>query len=339
VFAGPAVAIASLLAAVAATQAAGVPLRDPDRVASTRLGVAAALVGALIAVDVLVRAKRRGAHLWPSAQAVRAVRRERWTVHRLVLVSLTLLSFFCCYFAYRNLKSVVPLIRPDELFDGQLLELDRAAFGGNDPAVLLHEVLGTGAAAHAMSGVYLLFFVFIPVSLAITLVFSSDLQAGLFYTTAFSANWLLAAGSYFILPSIGPFYATPGAFADLPSTAVAQLQVLLLDERAAFLRDPAAAGAAQSIGAFASLHVSVYVTAALAAHLVGLGRLVKTVLWVLVALTVAATVYFGWHYLADDLGGAIIAAMALTLARAATGFDPRTTRRPRELATPAPEPA
>ena len=92
------------------------------------------------------------------------------------------------------------------------------------------------------------------------------------YATALSANWLLAAGSYYVLPSLGPFEADPELFSALPTTAVTDLQILLLDERAAFLRDPAVAGAAQSIGAFASLHVSICVTAALAAHLLGLPR-------------------------------------------------------------------
>jgi membrane-associated phospholipid phosphatase len=43
-------------------------------------------------------------------------------------------------------------------------------------------------------------------------------------------------------------------------------------------------------------------------------------------VTVLSTVYFGWHYLLDDIGGAVIAVMALALARMLTGFDPQTVR-------------
>ncbi|MDP9344669.1 MAG: phosphatase PAP2 family protein, partial [Actinomycetota bacterium] len=329
---GPAVAVASLIAALIATRSAGLPLRDPDGVASGRLGIAAGLVAGLVVVDILVRAWKRSPGLLPTAGALLAVRRERWTSARVLPMSIALLSFFASYFAYRNLKSVVPLLRPEELFDEKLENVDRAFFGGHDPSVLLHDLLGTGTAAHAMSFVYLLFFVFIPVSLAMTLVFSSDLRAGLFYTTAFSVNWLLGAASYFILPSIGPFEATPGVFSGLPSTAASQLQSLLLDERIAFVRDPAAAGAAQGIGAFASLHVSVYVTAALAMHLLGFGRLAKASLWSLVGLTVASTVYLGWHYVIDDIGGVAIAGLALVLARVITGFDLSAARRMRQSA-------
>jgi hypothetical protein len=327
---GPAVAVASLIAALIATRSAGLPLRDPDGVASGRLGIAALLVAGLVLVDILVRAWRRSPGRWPTRAALVAVRRERWTFARVLPVSIALLSFFASYFAYRNLKSVVPILRPEELFDDKLEHLDRSFFAGHDPSVLLHDLLGTGTAAHAMSFVYLLFFVFIPVSLAMTLVFSSDLRAGLFYSTAFSVNWLLGAASYFLLPSIGPFEATPSVFSALPTTAASQLQSLLLDERIGFLRDPAAAGAAQGIGAFASLHVSVYVTAALAMHLLGFGRLAKAGLWILVALTVASTVYLGWHYVIDDIGGVAIAALALLIARAITGFDLSAARRLRQ---------
>jgi len=63
------------------------------------------------------------------------------------------------------------------------------------------------------------------------LVVLPDLQAGLFYVTAQSINWALAAASYFLLPSLGPIYAEPADYADLPTTAVTHLQNLLLDQR------------------------------------------------------------------------------------------------------------
>ena len=108
-----------------------------------------------------------------------------------------------------------------------------------------------------------------------------------------------------------------------------QLQDLLLDQRLEFLRDPAA-GTAQSIAAFSSLHVSIFFTAALASHLLGLALPVRIGAWVLLGLTTAATVYLGWHYVVDDLGGLVIGAMAIALARALTGLDPSASK-----ATPA----
>jgi hypothetical protein len=320
VAAGPAVAAVTLVAALITTSAAGVPLRDPAGVSLRRFTIAVALVAVLVGLDIAFRAGR-----------------ARWTAARLGAVVAALVSFYVTYLAYRNLKSVVPLLRPDELFDRRLADLDRILFAGSDPASLLHSVLGSGISAHALSFVYELFFVFVPVALAFALVVLPDLRAGLFLTTALAFNWALAAASYFLLPSLGPIYAEPADFAHLPHTGVSGLQSALLDARIEFLRDPSAAGGAQSIGAFASLHVSIFFTAALATHLLGLGRYVKMGMWLLFALTVAATLYFGWHYAMDDLAGLAIGVMALALARAIIGIDLRTARR--RLPAPNPSPA
>jgi hypothetical protein len=336
VLAGPVVAGCTGLAALVATSEAGVPLRDPAQVAARRFVVAAGLVALLLGLSLVVRAARRSGRLRPSRAALRDVWRERWGAARAVAVGSAVVSFYVTYLAYRNLKSVVPLLRPGELFDRQLGDLDRRLFAGNDPAALLHTLLGTDSSAHLLSLVYGLFFMFVPLSLALALVFSRDLQAGLFYVTALSLNWPLAAICYFLLPSLGPVYAEPAAFADLPTTAVSRLQTLLIETRIEFLRDPTAAGSAQSIGAFASLHVSIFFTAALATNLLKLGRGVKLATWGLCALTAIATIYFGWHYVLDDVAGLIIAVTALALAHALTGFDPHTFKRPAPAPTPAP---
>ena len=325
VVAGPVVAVVSMVVAFAATSAAGLPLRDPDHVAGRRLVLVLALVALLVVLDVAVRASRRSSTPWPSIADMASVRRERWTLQRGVAVASGLISFYVSYLAYRNLKSMVPLLRPGELFDRQLADLDRALFGGNDPAQMLHALLGTGVASQAMSMAYMLLFVFIPGTLAAALVFSPNLQAGLFYASAQSLNWLLGAASYFLLPSLGPVYAEPSVFANLQASGVSQLQQLLLDQRIDFLRDPAA-GTAQSIAAFASLHVSIFFTGALTAHLMGLGRRLRVAAWALLALTITSTVYLGWHYVVDDVAGLVLGAGAVLLARALTGFDLRAAR-------------
>lgn len=326
VIAGPIVALVTMLSALLATSAAGIPLRDPDHVAGRRLLLVLWLVLALIALDVAVRASRRAGRILPSRSTVLAVWRERWTLRRGMAVGAALVSFYVTYLAYRNLKSVVPLLRPGDLFDSQLASWDRSLFAGHDPAVLMHDLLGTAVSAQLMSTAYMLFFAFIPGTLAFALVFSPNLQAGLFYATAQSINWVLGAGSYFILPSLGPIYADPAAFSRLPNSGASQLQQILLDQRTEFLHDPLVGGTAQSIAAFSSLHVSIFFTAALAAHLLGLARSVRIVAWALLGVTVAATIYLGWHYVIDDLGGVVIGVVAIGMARLMTGRNPRVAR-------------
>ncbi|CAN5504938.1 hypothetical protein BH20ACT19_BH20ACT19_08920 [soil metagenome] len=298
-------------------------MRDPDGVVGRRLLVVFCLVFVLIVLDVVVRAVHRSARPIPSRMQLATVRRERWTLRRGAIVGSALVSFYVTYLAYRNLKSLIPVLRPGDLFDTQLAEFDRTLFGGNDPAELMHQLVGTGAATHVLSTVYVLFLLFVPVSLALALVFSRDLQRGLFYATAISINWALGAVSYFLLPSLGPVYAAPGAFADLPVTAATKLQGVLLEARVEYLRDPSTTDAAQSIAAFASLHTSVLFTAAVAAWLLGLGRPLQIALWTGLALTVASTIHLGWHYLVDDFGGVVVGLAALAIALAITGFQPQ----------------
>lgn len=325
-FAGPVVAVVTMLAALLVTDAAGLPLRDPDHVAGRRLLLVFALVVVLVGLDVVGRAARRSNARWPSREALASVRRERWTRTRCVAVGSALTSFYVTYLAYRNLKSVVPLLRPDDLFDRQLGAFDRGLFGGRDPATLMHSAFGTGIATHVFSGAYMVFFAFIPATLALALVFSPYLQAGLFYATAQSLNWLLGAASYFLLPSLGPIYVDHAGFSALPTTGASRLQDLLLDQRVNFLGDPHG-GTAQSIAAFSSLHVSIFFTAALATHLLGMRWRLRVAAWSLLGLTTGATIFLGWHYVADDIGGLVLGALALLLARALTGFDLRGLRR------------
>jgi hypothetical protein len=339
VLAGLVVAGVTLVAALLATRAAGVPLRDPDHVAATYFVLVGFSVLVLVWLDIAVRAGRRTATLTPSRAAMRSVRRERWNWPRGVAVASALISFYVSYMAYRNLKGVVPLLRPGELFDRQLADFERGVFGG-DPAALLHSLLGTGLMTQILSVVYVVFIVLLPLSLALALVFSRDVPGGLFYATALSINWPLGAASYFLLPALGPVYAYPGTFAQLPDSKASYLQGVLLDQRLEYLRDPVAAEIAQSIAAFASVHISMIFTAAVAAQLLGLARRLRIGLWILLAVTTVATVYLGWHYVIDDVAGVVIGLAALALARALTGFQPHTARRlragPAVKSSPAP---
>jgi hypothetical protein len=327
--AGPAVAVVTLLLALVATRIAGVTFRDWEHAVAVRMVQMLGVVALLVWLDIVVRAARRSGRLQPSWAAMREVRRERWPGRRVVAVAGALVSFYVTYLAYRNVKSAVPLLRPGALYDRGLESFDRGLFGGNDPAALLHSLLGTGIAAEALALVYMAFFYFVIVSLPLALVFSPLPQGGIFYVTAVAINWGLGAASYLVLPARGPIYFAPGGFTDLPATDVSHLQGVLLRQRAGFLGDPTAAGAHQGIAAFASLHTSIIFTAAVAAHLLGLGRRLRIGLWLLFALTTTATVYFGWHYVADDLAGIVIGLAALALARGLTGIAPSTVPWPR----------
>jgi hypothetical protein len=329
--AAPAVALVTVIAGLVATSEAGVTFRDPDNVAAHYVLEVGAGVALLIVLDIVLRAGRRTGTRRPSRAAMRAVRRERWTRRRFVAVIVGLLSFYVTYLAYRNLKSVVPLLRPSDLFDRELLEIDRALFLGTDPETLLHRILGTGVIAHVLSAIYASFIVFLPLSLGAALVFARDVQVSLFYATTLSLNWILGAATYLILPALGPIYAFPEMFAELPRTLVTHLQEMLLEDRVGFLADPSN-GTPQAIAAFVSLHIAMSFSALLAATALRLDRRLIGALWAWLVLTVIATVYLGWHYVLDDVAGVAIGALSYALARALTGYDLRSGRRTVALA-------
>ncbi len=77
--------------------------------------------------------------------------------------------------------------------------------------------------------------------------------------------------------------------------------------------------AVQSTAGFASLHCAITLLVALMIQYTINSRIVHWIFWVNFALTVVATLYFGWHYVADDIAGILIALLAFYLGGRASG--------------------
>jgi CDP-diacylglycerol--glycerol-3-phosphate 3-phosphatidyltransferase len=310
---GPALGIAAAMAFATAivSLSDGLEVRDTDKMLSGRILLVLGTFAFFIVADLIPRAIR---HPGPFHRALPAVARERWSRRRVVAVALGFLSFYVTYLSYRNLKGFLPFLT-DQDYDPKLLSLDHTLFLGHDPGPLLHSLLGTGIAAHLLSTVYLFFLVFVPISLGTALIASSNPIPGLWYVTALGINWTLGVVSYLMLPSLGPAFAAPDRYTMLPETGTAALQQALIYQR----HEALAGQAAQSIAAFASLHVSVVFTAALIAQLLHLPRLLRVALWTFLGLTIVATLYFGWHYVVDDIAGFAIGLIAVAGGGIATG--------------------
>jgi membrane-associated phospholipid phosphatase len=294
------------------------PVRDPDSVAGpTYLRLPLILLAAFLA-DVVPRTlwRARGP-LELRARFVEVVR-QRWHLAHLRFALVGLGAWYLTYASFRNLKSFVPFVNR-HLWDGVLEDVDRVLFFGHEPAEVLHSWLGTGVAAHFLSFVYVAWIVMVPASLVVALVWSRDHRAGAWYVTAIAVDWALGVATYFVVPTLGPIYARPEMFSDLPRTQVTWLQEMMMDERHQVLVNPFTTNAVQTIAAFASLHVAISVSMCVMAELLRLHRVVRVFLWVFLALTVLATVYLGWHYFVDALGGAAIGVAAVWIAARGTG--------------------
>ncbi|WP_369699552.1 phosphatase PAP2 family protein [Nesterenkonia sp. Act20] len=296
----------------------GVPLKDPEGFlgpAWIRLPLLALL---LFAVGLLPAAVRRSG--WKNlGVGVKEVLQHEWSMRRVLYIATGLGTFYVCYVGYRNLKNVLPVYRDGVLFDRELLQLDRWMFGGVDPALVLHDILGVELTAQVLSFIYMAYLPLIPLTLGIFLVLNRNLAVGAWYATTLSLNWVIGTLSYYLLPALGPIYARPDLYDTLPETRVAELQESLLNNRLQFLSNPEASEAIHGVAAFASLHTSITFAAAYFMHRTGQHLGVRIFAWAFFGLTVLSTLYFGWHYVIDDIVGIVIGYLAVALAAAATG--------------------
>ncbi|MFJ6000791.1 phosphatase PAP2 family protein [Arthrobacter sp. NPDC092385] len=295
----------------------GLPLRDPDGFLGPSYVRLPALLVAMILADIAPRTLLGRPGLRNVPRVALAEFRSSWPVPRILATFLGLVTFYLAYVSYRNMKSFLPFVR-ERVTDPLLQASDRWLTGGHHPGDALQQLLGTGISAHVLSAVYVSYLMFVPASVAAALVWSRQVSHGAWYVSALSFNWILGAASYYVLPSLGPVFVERKHFTDLPDTAVTELADSLYRNRVRVLDDPHATESVHGIAAFASLHVSVVVTAALVAHLIRVPLVLRVLLWAYVLLTALATIYFGWHYLVDVMAGAALGALATWLALRAT---------------------
>jgi hypothetical protein len=325
-------------AAVAVAVAYHLPLRDPDGVkVPTYIRLPLILLVTFLA-DVVPRAVVRSGGVRQLPGALASVVRERWPADHIRFALVGLGAWYLTYVAFRNLKSYVPFVNRN-LYDDALARFDNILWLGHDPARVLHDLFGIGAAAHFFSFVYVAWIVLVPTSLVVALVWSRDVRAGEWFVTAIAVDWVLGVATYFAVPTLGPVYSDPGAFAQLPHTWVSSLQSTMIQERYDVLASPFATDAVQTIAAFASLHVGITVTVCLMAELLRMPRWLRAALWVFLVLTVLCTVYLGWHFFADALGGAVLGAVGVLVAAWGTGNHvhgiPRRVSRSQAQSVPA----
>ncbi len=342
---GAAAVVAVVMALTAALVAwtHHLPLRDPDGASLPTWFRLPVIVASAVLLDVLARwalvVRRNRTFIGTS---IRAVLVERWNRDQIWFTLTGLVTWYVAYVAFRNLKSFVPFVT-DRIADPELARIDRVLWLGQDPAVLLHDVLGTSWANWVMAAVYLIWIGLVPASLAIALVWTRRSAYGAWYVTAVSVDWCLGVVLYYALPSLGPTYSHPEWFASLPRTPNSEVRDMLLSDRIKVLAGPWDTGAVQTIAAFASLHVAVMLTICLTVTVMRLPLTIRVASWTFLALTCLATVYLGWHFFVDVLAGFVVGAAAFVIAARATGNplrrrqEPWTFRAALDVSAPAPE--
>ncbi len=320
--------------AIAAAASLGRGLADPDGFLGPAWVRLPLLIAGAFAADLVPRtvwASRFRPRLMPDMMRARI--REHWTRDRALLVVIGVATFYLTYVSYRNLKSFLPALFGERIYDRELYIIDRALFLGHPPAVILHNVIGTDLPAHFLSTTYLWFLPLVPLALTGWLVWSRNTGFGYWFASSQCLAWSLGTLSYYALPTLGPGFEYSWLYGDLAPTASTQLMEALINGRHDVTTN-ALEGAVQSVAGFASLHCAITMLVALMAQATLRSRWIARLLWANFAVTVVATLYFGWHYVADDVAGIVIALFSFYVGGLASGqsFDRRG--RPSEAVPP-----
>lgn len=301
------------------SQHLGRPLVDPDGFLGpgwVRLPMLVLL--ALVADMVPQYFWKGGGRPGPGWEAVKARWATWWTKDRWTLVVFGIGCFYITYVSYRNIKSYLPFVMGDTKYDRELHVLDRALFFGHEPAEVLHAVLGTGFVAHFLSFIYVAYLPLVAIWVAVYAVWSRNIRFGYWFVGGQVLLWSLGTAAYYCLPTLGPGYRYPWLYTDLPTTGAGDLVDSLFYGRIRVTLGEAET-AVQSIAAFASLHTAATLIWALMVQYTVRNVWVKVLLWVNFGLTILATLYFGWHYVADDIAGAAIALVSFVISGWAAG--------------------
>src|SRR4051794_23897480 len=258
---------------------------------------------------------------WRAPKAIPSVVRNRlrthWNKERITLVTLGIVCFYVVYVTYRNIKSFLPFVIQTK-YDRELHLLDHALLFGHDPATILHTVLGTGIAAHVLSYVYLWFLPMVPLVVTAWVVWVRNLSYGYWFVTSQCLAWTLGTISYYALPTLGPGFRYVYLYPDLPTTPSGRLMASLADTRHNVITG-SVEGAVQSVAGFASLHCGITLLVALMVQYTINIRWLRIAVWVNFCVTATATLYFGWHYIADDIAGILIALVSFYVGGLASG--------------------
>jgi membrane-associated phospholipid phosphatase len=154
----------------------------------------------------------------------------------------------------------------------------------------------------------------ITVALVAAMAFTPTVRSAYVFVVSAMWTWILGAGSYYLIPSLGPFHERPAEFAGLTRTSIQKTQALYVAQRDQLLAHPHSPDAFAQISAFASLHCALTFLVFLMARFYGL-RVLSWLSAVFLAGTLVATVYLGWHFVVDDIAGLALAWIAVQLGK------------------------
>ena len=225
------------------------------------------------------------------------------------------LPIFIVLFSYCMLKSIIPIVNHN-LYDKQINIMDYYLFFKHSPTELLIKWIPVFFVGYLSFG-YKFYFLLKIFAFSSIYCIVNDKEVFKRMVIAFSTTYILGLILYFLFPAQGPIYYYPEKFRSIEShiekTSNFQLQRSLWTAYEKVKQYPPQefcklakkSGVKNGIAAFPSLHIAISCVL-----LFFLFRYVRIVFWLCFfpfLIMVLSTIYFGWHYVVDDIAGFLLA--------------------------------
>lgn len=217
-------------------------------------------------------------------------------------------SISVMFVVFVNLKHLIPLIN-DKLYDSQLWELEKNIFNIS-PIEILHGLIPFEWAPF-ISNVYTVWYTYLAIVIMTMLLQRNFIKAEQFFI-AFILMWFGGIALVYIWPTLGPCFYLPDVVAAMPITEITDIQRKLWIQRQFVLSEPMNDKGVYLISGLPSLHFAATLLGSL--FLFKINKLLGSLSWIFCSLTFISTIYFGWHYLSDNIAAILLVMLAIKVA-------------------------
>lgn len=213
-------------------------------------------------------------------------------------------AFALMFVVFIHLKHLIPILR-SKMYDSPLLAMEMRVFGVT-AAERAQSLLGAES-AFFWSAVYLAFYPYLAL-LCASAALVRPRSLGERLAAELALVWLVGILFVYAIPTLGPCFVRPEILTGLPSTDVSRMQLDLLKNKLFLESHPFAQSGVYLISGFPSLHLAVPIAGTIFFRSLGKSLFVASL--VFTALTAVSTIFFGWHYLIDDVGSIALVLVA-----------------------------
>lgn len=207
-----------------------------------------------------------------------------------------------------NLKHLIPLINP-RVFDEAVARAEKFLFFGQLGTQRLIQLFGV-TWAEELSWGYTAWYGYLA-CVVYLMVLQRSRSLSQQFCFAFSVTWVLGILIVYFIPTWGPCFSDPQSIAGLPHTGVSELQLSLWKNKLFLTDHPKSSLGIFAISGLPSLHLALTIVGSF--YLMRLNTVAGQLSWLFAALTLVTTLYFGWHFVLDDILGVLLGITAVRL--------------------------